>query len=85
MNEKNQTNEPDPTEQDGGENNATMSAVVASLKAQIADRDKRIKEAEDRVKDRDNTIRLLLDGEEQQASLHTEADNLSNFRKLCKF
>lgn len=85
MNEENQTNEPNPTEQGGSADNATMSAVVASLKAQIADRDKRIKEAEDRVKDRDNTIRLLLDGEEQQASLHTEADNLSNFRKLCKF
>lgn len=85
MNEENQTNEQNPTEQGGSADNATMSAVVASLKAQIADRDKRIKEAEDRVKDRDNTIRLLLDGEEQQVAMHTEADNLSNFRKLCKF
>lgn len=84
MEDANKTTEPNPTEQ-GGSEDATMSAVVASLKAQIAERDKKIKEAEDRVKDRDATIRLLLNGEEQQAAAKSEADKLADFRKRCKF
>lgn len=84
MEDNNKTTEPNPTEQ-GGSEDATMSAVVASLKAQIAERDKKIKEAENRVKDRDATIRLLLNGEEQQANAKSEADKLADFRKRCKF
>lgn len=84
MEDENKTADPNPTEQ-GGSEDATMSAVVASLKAQIAERDKKIKEVEDRVKDRDATIRLLLNGEEQQAAENSEADKLADFRKRCKF
>ena len=84
MEDENKTTDPNPTEQ-GGSEDATMSAVVASLKAQIAERDKKIKEAENRVKDRDATIRLLLNGEEQKAAANSEADKLEDFRKRCKF
>ena len=84
MEDENKTTDPNPTEQ-GGSEDATMSAVVASLKAQIAERDKKIKEVEDRVKDRDATIRLLLNGEEQQAAANSEAEKLADFRKRCKF
>lgn len=84
MEEENKTTDPNPTEQ-GGREDATMSAVVASLKAQIAERDKKIQEAENRVKDRDATIRLLLNGEEQKASANSESDKLADFRKRCKF
>lgn len=84
MDEENKTTEPNPTEQ-GGSEDATMSAVVASLKAQIAERDKKIQEVENRVKDRDATIRLLLNGEEQKAAANSEADKLADFRKRCKF
>lgn len=84
MEDENKTTNPNPAEQ-GGSEDATMSAVVASLKAQIAERDKKIQEAENRVKDRDATIRLLLNGEEQQAAAKKETDKLADFRKRCKF
>ena len=84
MEDENKTTDPNPTEQ-GGSEDATMSAVVASLKAQIAERDKKIQEAENRVKDRDATIRLLLNGEEQKAAANSEMDKLADFRKRCKF
>lgn len=84
MEDENKTTDPNPTEQ-GGSEDATMSAVVASLKAQIAERDKKIQEVENRVKDRDATIRLLLNGEEQKAATNSEADKLADFRKRCKF
>lgn len=84
MKDENKTTDPNHTEQ-GGSEDATMSAVVASLKAQIAERDKKIQEAENRVKDRDVTIRLLLNGEEQKASANSEADKIADFRKRCKF
>lgn len=84
MEDENKTTDPNPTEQ-GGSEDATMSAVVASLKAQIAERDKKIQEAENRVKDRDATIRLLLNGEEQRAAAKSEEDKLADFRKRCKF
>ena len=83
MEDENKTNEPTPAE--GGSEDATMAAVVASLKAQIADRDKKIQEAENRVKDRDATIRLLLDGEEQKAASKTSEDKLAEFRKRCRY
>lgn len=84
MEDENNTTDPNPTEQ-GGSEDATMSAVVASLKAQIAERDKKIQEAENRVKDREATIRLLLNGEEKQAAAKSESDKLADFRKRCKF
>ena len=84
MEDENKTTEPNPAEQ-GGSEDATMSAVVASLKAQIAERDKKIQEVESRVKDRDETIRLLLNGEEQKVAENREADRLESFRKRCKF
>ena len=85
MEDENKTTDPNPTEQ-GGSEDATMSAVVASLKAQIAERDKRIQDAENKVKDRDATIKLLLNGDEGQHNPKSdEADRLANFRKLCKF
>ena len=63
----------------------TMAAVVESLKAQIAERDKRIQEAENKVKDREKTIRLLLDGEKQEHAQKEQSDMAADFRKRCKF
>ena len=87
MEDKNKTTDPNPTEQVGS-GDATMSAVVASLKAQIAERDKRIQDVENKVKDRDATIKLLLNGDGavgQRNPASDEAERLANFRKLCKF
>lgn len=63
----------------------TMAAVVESLKAQIAERDKRIQEAENKVKDREKTIRLLLDGENQEHAQKEQSNMAADFRKRCKF
>lgn len=87
MEDENKTTDPNPTEQ-GGSEDATMSAVVASLKAQIAERDKKIQEVENRVKDRDATIKLLLNGNGevgQHDPARNEAERLADFRKRCKF
>lgn len=87
MEDENKTTDPNPAEQ-GGSEDATMSAVVASLKAQIAERDKRIQDVENKVKDRDATIKLLLNGDDavgQRNPASDEAERLANFRKLCKF
>lgn len=87
MEDENKTTDPNPTEQGGSEDD-TMSAVVASLKAQIAERDKRIQDVENKVKDRDATIKLLLNGDAdvgQHSPASDEAERLANFRKLCKF
>ena len=72
-------------EQEQQDEYATMSAVVESLKAQIAERDKRIQEAENKVKDREKTIRLLLDGENQEKAQKASEDMAKDFRKRCKF
>lgn len=69
-------------QQDEGD---TMAAVVESLKAQIAERDKRIQEAENKLKDREKTIRLLLDGENREHAQKEQSDMAADFRKCCKF
>lgn len=72
-------------EQEQQDEGNTMSAVVESLKAQIAERDKRIREAENKVKDREKTIRLLLDGENQEHAQKEQTDIAAEFRRRCKF
>lgn len=72
-------------EQEHQDEGDTMAAVVESLKAQIAERDKRIQEAENKVKDREKTIRLLLDGENQERAQKEQGDMAADFRKRCKF
>lgn len=72
-------------EQERQDEGDTMAAVVESLKAQIAERDKRIQEAENKVKDREKTIRLLLDGENQEHAQKEQSDMAADFRKRCKF
>lgn len=86
MEDPNKTVDPNQNKQ-GEDEDPTMSAVVASLKEQIAERDKRIQDVEKKVKDRDATIKLLLDGDVvgQCNPDGGEADRLANFRKLCKF
>lgn len=75
----------DKREQEQQDEGDTMAAVVESLKAQIAERDKRIQEAENKVKDREKTIRLLLDGENQEHAQKEQSDMAADFRKRCKF